>query len=119
MTNSTVADQAAERAHQQLTAQHPKLVATVFHYGAVDIDPKHLVVWVLLDGPPDHIPVWYFPHRDHPLEYAADLLAEIDAMRATVVDCFVAQEWPDAEQIHVGFDSFDRVAANGGWHYFK
>lgn len=114
VSNSSVADKAVDQARNRLADR----AATVFHYGAVDIDPKHLVVWVLLSGAPDHIPAWYFPHRD-PVPRSDELLAEIHAMRAIVVDCFADSEWPDAEHIHVGFDSSERVAANGGWHYFK
>lgn len=40
-------------------------------------------------------------------------------MRNVVVDCFTVEDWPNVETVHVGFDSEARVAAEGGWHYFK
>lgn len=40
-------------------------------------------------------------------------------MRPIVIDSFAHQNWPEPAQIRVGFDSSERVAANGGWHYFK
>lgn len=114
-------DSAIAIAQRELPLRHAARFSSVFAYGAVDIDPKHLVVWVLLTGNPDDLPAWYFPHRDHvdPGQYDADLLTGIDAMRSAVVDCFAREGWPDAQHIHVGFDSADRVAAEGGWAYFK
>ena len=119
--NSSTASRAVDNALSRLKLDHPERVTTVLHYGAVDIDPKYLVIWVLLAGNPDDIPPWYFPHRDDPdaVRYATTLLAEIDTIRATIVDCFAASQWPDADRIAVGFDSSDRVAAKGGWTYFK
>jgi hypothetical protein len=46
VSNSSVADRAVEQARNRL----PDRAATVFHYGAVDIDPKHLVVRVAAVG---------------------------------------------------------------------
>jgi hypothetical protein len=46
VSNSSVADRAVEQARNRLADR----AATVFHYGAVDIDPKHLVVWVSAVG---------------------------------------------------------------------
>lgn len=40
-------------------------------------------------------------------------------MRAVVLDSFAHENWPDVERIRVGFDSEKRVAAEGGWQYFK
>lgn len=92
----------------------------MFWYGAVDIDRKHLVVWVLLAGRPSRLPVWYFPKKDHAdRQYDAELLAEIERMRDTVVACFAREGWADPEIIRVGFDSETRVADGGGWQYFK
>lgn len=89
-------------------------------YGAVDIDRKHLVVWVLLAGSPSRLPAWYFPSKDRTdSQYAPELLAEIERMRETVVGCFDREGWPDAEGVDVGFDSDARVADGGAWHYFK
>jgi hypothetical protein len=114
-------DRAVERARQQLTSHHTARFSSVFAYGAVDIDPQHLVVWVMLADDPDEVPVWYFPEPDQagPAQYGAQLLAEIDSMRSVVVDCFSVEGWPDANRIRVGFDSAVRVDAEGGWRYFK
>jgi hypothetical protein len=41
-------------------------VDACFYYGAVDISPRYLVVWVLLAGAPDSdLPEWYTP-EDRP-----------------------------------------------------
>jgi hypothetical protein len=114
-------DRAVERARRQLGRHSPERFASAFWYGAVDIDPAHLVVWVLLSGPPDELPVWYFPGPAHADggRYDAALSAEIDNMRGIVLACFAREGWPDAERVRVGFDSQARVDAEGGWHYFK
>jgi hypothetical protein len=51
--------------------------------------------------------------------YPQGKLVGIDAIRSVVVDCFAHENRPDADAIHVGFDSSVRVAENGGWHYFR
>ncbi|MFI7431669.1 hypothetical protein ACIBPB_32300 [Micromonospora sp. NPDC049836] len=113
-------DRAVKRARRELARGSTGLFSSVFWYGAVDIDRKHLVVWVLLAGSPSGLPAWYFPSKARAdREYDADLLAEIERMRETVVACFSREGWPDAERIDVGFDSETRVTDGGGWHYFK
>lgn len=104
-------------------------IDTVFHYGAVDIHPRHLVVWLLLSGRPDaELPEWFFPAGpgvgssepaapDPPL--AADLLAACRVWAGEVREAFRAAGWPAAEAISVGFESSHRVAEGGGWFYFK
>src|SRR3954471_4760950 len=38
------------------------VVETVFWYGAVDIDPRHAVVWLLLSAPREYpLPAWFCP----------------------------------------------------------
>jgi hypothetical protein len=113
-------NRAVKRARRELAHGSTGLFSSVFWYGAVDIDRKHLVVWVLLAGSPSRLPAWYFPSKERAdREYDADLLAEIGRMRETIVACFSREGWPDAERIDVGFDSETRVTDGGGWHYFK
>jgi hypothetical protein len=100
-------------------------VATCFHYGAVDIDPKHLVVWVLLDGAPDEeLPEWFFvdlyeDDADQTRRLGPALVGWLERLRACVRQDFDDAGWPNAENVHVGFDSSHRVASRGGFHYFK
>lgn len=101
----------------------PKVeVESVFWYGAVDIDPAHLVVWILLSGRPDaELPTWCFPDRGIIGENAsldAELIAWIQEARRIVVEKFATVGWPSAATISVGFDSLSRVDAQGGWRYF-
>lgn len=113
-------NRAVKRARRELARGSTKHFSSVFWYGAVDIDRKHLVVWVLLAGPPSRLPVWYFPNKDRAdRQYDAELLAEIERMRDAIVVCFAREGWADPEHIDVGFDSETRVADGGGWRYFK
>jgi hypothetical protein len=114
-------DGPVNQARQELGMRYAERISSVFAYGAVELDPKYLVVWVLLAGDPDAIPVWYFPGSEdaEPAQCSAELLAEIDTMRALVVETFSRADWPDAEHIQVGFESDARVKAQGGLLYFR
>ena len=89
-------------------------------YGAVDIDPAHLVVWVLLTGPPAQRPEWFFPSGDRAADAAAagDLVDATYEMTDTVRRCFAEVDWPEHDRISVGFDAEERVA-EVGFAYFK
>lgn len=97
-------------------------VATVFHYGAVDIDPKNLIVWVLLEGrPDDEIPAWLdlsptlrTSLRPEHVDY--DWLLGI---RSEIQRAFRDAGWPDPAGPDVAVDSEHRVDAGGGWNYFR
>ncbi len=102
-------------------------VDDVFSYGAVDLDPRHLVVWVLLSGRPDEdLPEWYFPPEFMvPLDLALPSVsldpALADACQswaAEIRSAFESAGWPRPSEIRIGFDSTHRVADQGGWHYF-
>ena len=100
-------------------------VGDVFSYGAVDNDPKHLVVWVLLVGPPaTELPAWFAPADG---EWSADpqqgemdpaLLLWIRQLREEVRANFDGRGWPSASSIAVWFDSLDRVKERG-FDYFR
>lgn len=96
----------------------------MFHYGAVDINPVHLVVWILLSGaPPDQTPYWYFGDGSNAPEDLGGCteasLAELAKIRQEVRQVLGACKWPDADHVRVGFDSAERVKDGGGWDYFR
>lgn len=115
-----VARQAVARARQDLSAGWPELVERVIWYGAVDIDPAHLVVWVLLSGSPAQRPEWFFPTGDRAADaaMAGDLLDATYEMTHVVRRCFADLDWPRPDRVSVGFDAEERVAPVG-FIYFK
>jgi hypothetical protein len=100
-------------------------VEACLHYGAVDIDPKYLVVWLLLAGAPDdELPEWLNPGApvDHPernQRLDSSLLDWLEDLRRAVRDEFERASWPNAGEIDVLFDSENRVREGGGFWYFK
>lgn len=116
-----------ERVRGQLAGAHDGRlrVKTCIHYGAVDISPKLLVVWLLLAGAPDdELPEWFNPGApiDHPernqrLDPA--LITWLVHLREVVRAEFAAAQWPEPEQVEVLFDSEHRVQLGGGFWYFK
>jgi hypothetical protein len=90
------------------------------HYGAVDPDPQHLVVWILLSGKPDEqLPEWM---QVAPEQVNPD--CQIDhqwllALREHIVHRFLGADWPRAQEIRVFADSSNRVDAGRGFFYFK
>jgi hypothetical protein len=93
----------------------------LFHYGAVDIDSKYLVVWVILTGGRDEeLPEWSTPESAG-LQSKLDpgLVSWMEHLRQVVRDQFGAVDWPDADNVDVLFDSEHRIRENGGWEYFK
>lgn len=108
---------ASKRLHDQ--AHGDISVAWVFHYGAVDIDPKHLVVWVMLNGDPDAIPAWWAPADKPTGQYPDDLEQWLTDLRDQVRACYADVGWPDPDHLDILFDSDTRVEQGGGWHYFK
>ena len=103
----------------------PFRIDSIFHYGAVDIDPRHLVVWVLLSGgSDDSLPEWYFGEDDADGHAQADRLGPEVVTALAEVQAVVRRElravgWPDADHAQVGFDSSHRVEVHGRWSYFK
>lgn len=119
----TVVDRVRRRLVGELSGKFR--VEACIHYGAVDIDPKYLVVWLLLAGAPDdELPEWLnlgapvdHPERNQQLD--PSLLAWLEDLRRAVRDEFEAACWPSAGEIDVLFDSEHRVREGGGFWYFK
>ena len=96
-------------------------VASVFHYGAVDIDPKHLVVWVLLSGRPDEeLPTWLLvtPTLLPDLRPKGIDFDWLLGLRQAIMRELADRQWPTA-LVRVIIDSEHRVQTNGGWNYFR
>jgi hypothetical protein len=96
-------------------------VDSCFYYGAVDISPRYLVVWILLAGAPDNeLPEWSTPEvakqRD---ELDPSLVTWMEHLRQIVRDAFATEQWPAPDSVEVLFDSEHRAREGGGWAYFK
>lgn len=121
--NRRLTNQVVRRLSRRLTGRtyYGLRVAAVFHYGAVTLDPNHLVVWLLLEGRPDaDLPAWLsitpaLPPSMRPTSIDYDWLL---ALRAEVCSAFREAGWPESDHIHVSVDSEHRVRAGGGWDYF-
>ena len=118
-----LASEAVAKASRLLLAEsHGRVrVDACFHYGAVDISPQHLVVWVLLAGAPDNeLPEWSTPESaSHSATLDPSLVTWMKHLRQIVRDEFAAVRWPEAGGVRVLFDSEHRVREGGGWKYFK
>jgi hypothetical protein len=92
---------------------------TLLHYGAVDIDPQHLVVWILLSGKPDdQLPEW-MPIVPGQLNTACRIDYQwLLALREQIVQRFREASWPRPQEIAVYADSSHRVHVEGR-HYFR
>lgn len=122
-----LASQVVERVKEHLAGEHAGRVRveTCIHYGAVDISPKYLAVWVLLAGAPDEeLPEWFKPGA--PIEHPArnrrldpSLVVWLEHLRQVVRGQFAAAQWPESGQVDVLFDSEHRVREGGGFWYFK
>ncbi|MEU3960938.1 hypothetical protein AB0F42_14085 [Streptomyces buecherae] len=110
---TAAASAATAHAHAALARRHPDRFTDLLWYGAVELDPTHLVVWVLLAGPPEQIPEWRLTTAEDDSE------PDVHAMRRLVVEEFERVGWPSASSLRVGFESAERVAAGGGRHYFR
>lgn len=96
-------------------------VSGFVHYGAVDIDPSHLVVWLLMEGrPDDQIPEWLLVTADlqpEVLPVPSDH-AWLLSLRDEVVEEFRRGGWPRPEGPKILVDSSHRVGTRG-WQYFN
>ena len=97
-------------------------VASVFHYGAVSIDPSNLVVWLLLGGKSDdEIPEWLqaTPHLKPKLRPEGIDYEWLLHPRGLVVHQFERVSWPSPTDVDVMVESEHRVRTHGGWNYFR
>ncbi|KQR98108.1 hypothetical protein ASG12_14210 [Williamsia sp. Leaf354] len=97
-------------------------VDSVLHYGAVDLDPDNLVVWVLLTGLDDEeLPEWLTLTLDRwdVWQSAAVDRTWLAQVRDAVITKFQALDWPNARAMMINVDSARRVGMNGGWNYFR
>jgi hypothetical protein len=97
----------------------------LFWYGAVDIDPHHCVVWIILSGPESQrLPAMLIPTRDkNSLYRARDQLSVrdrewLEELIAVVEGEFRACGW-EWQKPTIGIESAERVKRGGGFSYFR
>lgn len=126
---TTIAKNAVRRANKLLRSRRaPNLDAKVGYlswYGAVEIDPKHCVVWIIVTGPDSQrIPAMLNPIRDDKsLRRAKEHLSVEDCkwledLAVVVEDEFRACGW-EWQTPRVGIESAERVKSGGGFDYFR
>jgi hypothetical protein len=96
-----------ERAIQRLAKLSAQEPIWVTHYGAFDIQPRHLVYWICVktDGERDRL------RADRPL---------LANLRQLLVDFDYPPEGRD--HVHIGFESqetVDRDSDGNWWHHWK
>ncbi|GAB4514353.1 MAG: hypothetical protein OHK0046_16330 [Anaerolineae bacterium] len=98
------------RAIYQVMRDHAGMTPAVvdhLHYGAVDIHPKHLAVWMMFQDGNDlhHAQNSGYCHR----------------LRAELKQALLEQGYPREalNHIHIGFESKAEVDKVGAWNYFK
>jgi hypothetical protein len=125
----TIAKKAVRRAKKLLRSRRaPSLnvkVDYVFWYGAVEIDPKHCVVWIIVAGPDsEQIPARLNPVRaEKSLRRAREHLKAEDSkwleeLAADVEEEFRVCGW-EWQTPMVGIESAERVKRGGGFDYFR
>ncbi len=125
----TIAKKAVRRAQKLLRSrQAPEFNAKVDYllwYGAVDIDPKYCVVWIILSGPDSElIPAMLMPARDEKSRRrATEALSPKDCqwleeLAAAVEREFRACGW-EWQTPNIGIESAERVKRGGGFFYFR
>jgi hypothetical protein len=128
-SKKAIVKRAVRRARRLLhSRQAPEFDAKVDYllwYGAVDIDPKHCVVWIILSGPDSQlIPAMLIPAREEKsLRRARDHLSFRDCqwleeLAAVVEGEFRACGWEWATP-KIGIESAERVKLGGGFSYFR
>ena len=85
----------------------------LFHYGAVDLDPGLLVVWILLSGKPDEqLPEWMPVIAGQP-DPACPIDWWLVELREDIEQRFLEARWPRPREITVLANSAHRVDAAG------
>src|SRR5262245_21639380 len=124
-----IAKRAVRRAQNILRSrQAPAFNAKVDYllwYGAVDIDPKHCVVWIILSGSDsDLVPAMLMPARSEKARLrATEYLSPQDCqwledLAAVVENEFRACGW-EWQTPNIGIESAERVNRGGGFSYFR
>lgn len=125
----TIAKKAVRRAKKLLRSRRaPKFKVKVdylFWYGAVEIDPKHCVVWIIVTGPDsERIPPMLNPMRNEKSmgrtreQLSAEDCKWLEELAAVVENEFRACGW-EWETPSVGIESAERVKHGGGFNYFR
>ncbi len=125
----TIVKKAVRRAKKLLRSRHaPSLdvkVDYVWWYGAVEIDSKYCVVWIMLSGPDsERIPAKFNPLRDEKSQRSAreKLRTEdcnwLEELASVVEGEFRACGW-EWEAPKIGVESTERVKRDGGFDYFR